>query len=54
MTHPASPSSARGAFSTYVHVSLEARVRAVRSLRLPLVEVADESQLSLDLGGPDR
>jgi hypothetical protein len=54
MTHPASPTTGRGAFSTYVHVSTEARIRAVLRLRLPLVAVADASQLSLDLGGSDR
>ena len=54
MTHPASPTTGRGAFSTYVHVSAEARARAVLRLCLPLVAVADASQLSLDLGGSDR
>ena len=35
-------------------LATEARVRAVLSLRLPLVAVADDAQLSLDLGGSDR
>lgn len=52
ITHPASPSQGRGAFGTYVHTTTEARVRAVLSLRLPLVSVCDDAQLCLDLETP--
>lgn len=48
ITHPASPAQGRGAFGRYVHITTEARVRAVLSLRLPVVEVLDDAQLTME------
>lgn len=53
ITHPASPTSDRGAFGRYVHITRAARVRAVLTLRLPVVEVLDDAtQLELRLEAP--
>lgn len=50
LTHPASLPRAvgdRGAFGRYVHLSLEARIRAVEAIRLPLTELCSPAQLEL-------
>lgn len=58
LTHPGSVPSSSGAggrtssWGRYIHTSWEARVEAVLMLRLPVVALDDEQQLSLDLEVP--